>query len=195
MINVLEKVFANTDLKYDKFWLYNNHNIVSQNKQYADDMYKDCNVLIDLFCLQQMKEIAFAIVEDNDYDIRESLYDYVYIIRQLEIDFNYFVLLSGEDYINSDYYNVDYEDCEENKINILNYLLKINYNKIVQVLTNYYKDEQKLLMTIIEPFHIFETYQTAIQEVETLEDYMETDVEVIKIHAWANDGFDITGNQ
>lgn len=191
MINSIEKIFAKADLQYDKFWLHNNHYIVTQNKQYNEDMYKGCNILIDLFCLQQMKEVAFAITEDYDYDIRTSIYCYLDIVKELEIDFNLFVLMAGEDYINSDYYNVDFEDCEENQINILYYLLKINYYKIVQILTTHYKDKQKLLLTIIEPF--FQNYEIIAREIETLEDMFDYP-EVVKMHTWASDGFDISGN-
>jgi len=192
IINNIDEAFLKSDLQYDKFWLQSHHYIVLLNKQYNDDLYKDCHILIDMFCLQQMKEVAFVIAEDYEYDVRSSIYCYLYIIKELGIDFNLFVLIAGEDYINSDYSIYDFDDLEENQINIMLYLLNKNYQKTVKILKTYYKDEQKLLLTIIEPF--FSTYEKIAQEIETLEDMFDYP-EVVKMHSWASDGFDITGDQ
>lgn len=190
----IEETFSKADLQYDKFWLHNNHYIITQNKTYNEDIFKECHILIDLFCLQQMKEVAYAISEDYHIDINVSIGDYLFIISKLGIDFNLFILLAGEKYITSDYYTGAFEDCEENQVNILYYLININYYNIVNMLRSHYKDDQKLLLTILESLDIHTGYQRAVQEIETLEDMFDYP-EVVKLYEWANSGFDINGER
>ena len=188
-INDMNKFFRQTELHFDSTWLKNNQEFIAQEKKYKDDLYKECHEMIDLFCLQEMKEIAYAVSEYEEHSLEDSIWDYLHILSELEIDFNIFVLLAGEDYYSSDFYTDDFENSQKN---ILWYLIDKNYYRTSRFLIRYYGDNQKLLETIIEPFPIYNEYQKALTEIQTLEDYFDYP-EVIKLYEWSEAGFDIYG--
>ena len=194
MFDNYEESFTQSDLQYNKFWLQNSQYIVNQNKQYSDDFYKECNELIDLFCLQLLREISYTFSEEIEYDIWSKIWDFISIIDSNGIDFNLFVLLAGEDYIKSDDYIFENYDCEERQLNILSYLIHINYNKITNILISHYGNEQKLLLNTIEDFNISDRYEEAIAEIQSLEDMFDYP-EIVKIYEWAEGGFSISGEQ
>ena len=195
MTDKFEEAFSKTDLQFNKYWLHNNYYIIQQEKKYEDNLYKECRILIDLFCLQQIKEVAYAISENIEVDIRQSINCYSYVVNLLEIDFNLFILLAGEEYVESEYNEGFYEDyCEDNRYNVLYFLLINSYQDILRYLMRYYKDEQKLLLPVIEPFYIYDEYRRGLQEIETLEDMFDHP-EVVRLHDWARNGFDINGDQ
>lgn len=194
MFDNYEESFTQSDLQYNKFWLQNSQYIVNQNKQYSDNLYKECNELIDLFCLQLLREISYTFSEESEFDIRDRIWDFISIIDSNGIDFNLVVLLAGEDYIKSDYYLFENDDCEERQLNVLFYLLNINYDKIINILISHYGNEQKLLLNTIEDFNIYDRYQEAIVEIQSLEDMFDYP-EIVKIHEWAEGGFSISGEQ
>ena len=187
----MEDIFKQTDLQINIPWLTNHQNILMLNKQYKDNMYKECNILIDMFCMQQIREVAYALSEESEVYIEDKLCDYETIIDELEVDFNLFVLRAGEDYISSDFYT---DDFEESKRAIINFLIDENYHKVVRVLEQHYKNNQKLLESLIEDFWIYPRYQEAISEIQSIEDMFDYP-EIVKIHGWSESGFSIDGEQ
>ena len=81
------------------------------------------------------------------------LCDYETIIDELEMDFNIFVLIAGEDYFASDFYT---DDFEESKRAIIHFLIDKNYYHIVWILEKHYLDNQKMLENLIEDFWIYQ---------------------------------------
>jgi len=190
-ISEMEDIFKQTNLQVNIPWLTNHQNIFMLNKQYKDDIYKECNILIDIFCMQQIREVAYALSEESEVYIDGKLCDYETIIDKLEVDFNLFVLRAGEDYISSDFY---IDDSEESKRAIINFLIDENYHKVVRVLEQHYKNNQKLLENLMEDFWIYPRYQEAISEIQSIEDMFDYP-EIVKIHEWAEGGFSISGEQ
>ena len=190
-ISEMEDIFKQTDLQINIPWLTNHQNILMLNKQYKDDMYKECNILIDMFCMQQIREVAYALSEESEVYIEDKLCDYETIIDELEIDFNLFVLIAGEDYFASDFYT---DNFEESKRAIIHFLIDENYHKVVRILEKHYSDSQVMLENLIEDFWIYPRYQEAISEIETLEDMFDYP-EIVKIYEWARSGFSIDGEQ
>lgn len=183
------EIFSQTELHYDLDWLVQYQAIIAEEKKYKDDLFEDSNILIDLFCLQEIKEVAFAVSRYDEHNIEESIADYLRILDDLEIDFNLFILLAGEDFYSSDFYQ-DYEESSPHYI--LLYLIDQNYYRVSTILVRHYADNQKLLESIIEPFPIYAEYQKALTDIETLEDYFDYP-EVVKLYEWAVSGFDISG--
>lgn len=194
MRNDLDEAYRQTDLQYDKLWLDNNLIFINQERQYTDDLYKKCYQLIDLFCLQQLKEIAYKMSEDGIVDIEPRLYDYLAVIDYYKVDFNFFVLLAGEKYIRSNSYDPDIEDDDEKKAYLLYYLISEQYSTVLQYLMQHYVNEQKFLLNILESLGIDEEYRRAIREITTLEDMFDHP-DTVQLHEWASNGFDITGDQ
>ncbi len=191
ILNEMIDVFKQTDLQTNIPWLINQQNILMLNEQYKDDMYKECNILIDIFCIQQMREVAYSLSKESEVSIEEKLFDYVTILDELEIDFYLFALLAGEDYFGSDFYTDDFEDS---KNAIIHYLIDENYYKVTKVLLNHYKDNQVLLKNIIEDFFIYSRYEEAVSEIETLEDMFDYP-DIVELYEWADSGFDISGER
>jgi hypothetical protein len=182
----MDEAFKQTDLHYDMNWLGIHQIIIMENKKDKDDFYQECKELIDIFCLQEMKEIAYAISEDGEHSIEDSVLDYLHILSVLGIDFNLFVLLAGKDYYSSNLYTDDFESSQKH---ILWYLINNNYYRTSRFLIRHYGDNQKLLETIIEPFDIYDEYQNALEYIEAFSDYPE----VTRLYEWAENGFDISG--
>lgn len=188
-INEMRVFFERSDLDFDMYWLKTHHEIISQDKQYEDDLYKECNIIIDIFCLQEMKEITSKISEHREHNVQDSAYDYLQILNDLEIDFNLFVLLAGEDYFRSDFYT---DDFESSQMYILCYLIDKNYHSMREILIRHYEDNHKLLDSLVKSLLIYEEYETAKFGIKTLEDCFDHP-EVMELYEWANDGFMIYG--
>ena len=191
MLENYEESFKKSDLEYDKFWLQNNQYVLNQYKTYDDNLYKDANELLDLFCIQILRNNVYCFSEESDFNIEAKIYDFRYIITDLQFDFNLFVLLSGEDYINSDYY-ANYEDYETNQYNIIYYLISIRFYDVLLILKKHYGDSDKLLLNLLDGLNYKERYLECLSEIETFEDMFDN-VDVVKLHQWKEDGFNMNG--
>ncbi len=186
----MENILNQTDLHYDIIWLDNSQQTIEIKQLYPDDIYTECRYMLNIFCLQEIKEIAYMISEDLEHDISTSVGDYLFMLQELEIDIKLFTLLAGEDFFKSDYYEYGNED--DVNIQLLTYLINENYYNISQIIIKDYANNQKLLESIIEPYSIYTTYQKALKDIDSLEDCFDYP-EVMRLYTWADGGFDISG--
>lgn len=191
MFSNYEEEFSRSDLNYYKFYLHNNQYILNQFKTYSDNIFKECNELIDLFCIQAIREIAHCLLEESDFEIESFIWRCISTIDDLEIDFNLFVLLGGEKYLNSDSYELE-SACEQNQYNILSYFIDENYSNVVRLLLKHYKDNQSLLLNVIDDMPYKDSYVKAVSEIETLEDMCDN-ANVVRTFEWAENGFSLYG--
>jgi len=186
----MENILNQTDLHYDIIWLDNSQQTVEIKQLYPDDIYAECRYMLNIFCLQEIREIAYAISEDFEHDISTSVGNYLFMLQELEIDIKLFTLLAGEIFFKSDYY--EYGDEDDINTQLLTYLITENYYNISQIIIKDYGDNQKLLESIITPYSIYTTYQKALEDIDSVEDCFDYP-EIMRLHAWADGGFDISG--
>ena len=190
MIENYEYAFEKTDLDYDDNFIKNNQKIINQYKQYDNDIFKESNELIDLFCIQLLREIPNSFIHRFNFYIEGTLSFFLNIIDELKIDFTFFVVISGEEYLNSDFYDLESES-EDKKINILNYLLNKNYNNIVKLLINHYETSENLLLNILENTPYKKQYFNLIHNDYYSREFEYTDL--MKIRQWEDEGFPMYG--
>ncbi len=182
----MEEIFKKTDLHYDIDWLHTNQQI--SYTAITDDTrttnYKICLYMLNIFCLQEMREVAYSVSEDFEHDIELSVGDYLFILQELDIDVNIFKTM-----VDSEFYKSD-EDGANSQL--LTYLINQNYYHVSKKLINHYKNYQQLLESIIKDFDIYATYQDALENIENLEDCLDYS-EILKLYSWADSGFDISG--
>ncbi|RLA84854.1 MAG: hypothetical protein DRG78_00010 [Epsilonproteobacteria bacterium] len=190
-IDKIYEIFQKTDLHYDIDWLYENQKITNITIQdNLDESYDSCLYMLNIFCLQEIKEIAYAISEDFEHNIEVSVGDYIFILEELDINMNMFGILAGKEFFTSGYY----EEGDEDEVNmqVITYLITENYYKIIKSLESHYKNNQQLLESIIIDLDIYTTYQNALEDIGSLEDCFDYP-EIMKLYAWADGGFCISG--
>lgn len=192
MLENYEKTFEKAEFnEYNKFWLHNNQYIINQYKIYDDNLYKKCSELIDLFCIQILRENVYCFSEEINFDLGNTIYKFLWIINDLKIDFNLFILLSGKEYINSEKYEYT-DDCETNQYNIIDYLISENFSNILSILEKHYKNDDNLLLNLLDGTDFKDRYLEAIENITDFEDMYDY-VDVVKLHQWKENGFSICG--
>jgi hypothetical protein len=170
-------------------WIEKALKILLRDKKYENDLYQDCRLVIDIFCINEMASIPLCIYEESEYDINENLYDYFTMISELEIDIKLFILLAGESFFESDFYEYTGELSEEQ---VLKYLIHENYNKNCSILTNSYKNNYSMFKDIVKNLYFYDNYLEAMSQSESMEDCLDYP-DILKLMAWADSGFEMTG--
>ncbi len=192
MLENYEDIFNKVDFnEFNKFWLHNNQYIINQYKRYDNNLYKNCSELIDLFCIQILREIVYCFSEEIEFDLENMIYKFLWIINTLEIDFNLFILLCGEEYINSDMYEYT-DDFETNQFNIIMYIIYKNFTDILSILKKHYINDDNLLLNILDGMEFKDRYLEVIENIIDFEDIYDY-VDVVKLYQWKEDGFPICG--
>ena len=119
------------------------------------------------------------------------IYNFLSIINTLEIDFNLFILLCGEEYINSDMYEYT-DDFETNQFNIIMYIIYKNFTDILSILKKHYINDDNLLLNILDGMEFKDRYLEVIENIIDFEDIYDY-VDVVKLYQWKEDGFPICG--
>lgn len=174
-----KNILANFD------WIEKALKILLRDKKYENDLYQDCRLVIDIFCINEMASIPLCIYEESEYDINENLYDYFTMISELEIDIKLFILLAGESFFESDFYEYTGELSEEQ---VLKYLIHENYNKNCFILTNSYKNNYTMFKDIIKNLYFYNNYLEAMSQAESMEDCLDYP-DILKLMSWADSGF------
>lgn len=188
----MQETFEKTDLHYNIDWLYDNQQISDITiSDELDDSYRSCLYMLNIFCLQEIREIAYAISENIECDMEISVGDYLFILEELDINMNIFSILVDKEFFTSGYYEEG--DVDEVNAQLLTYLINENYHRILKSLINHYKNNQQLLESIIKDFDIYTTYQDALEDIGSLEDCFDYP-EIMRLYAWADGGFDISGD-
>lgn len=176
-----KNILANFD------WIEKALKILLRDKKYENNLYQECNLLIDIFCINEMASFPLSIYEQGEYDINENLYDYFNMISELEIDIKLFILLAGESFFESDFYEYTGELSEEQ---VLKYLIRENYNKNCSILTNSYKNNYTMFNDIIKNLYFYDNYLEAISQAESIEECLDYP-DILKLMSWADSGFNI----
>lgn len=176
-----KNILANFD------WIEKALKILLRDKKYENNLYQECNLLIDIFCINEMASFPLSIYEQGEYDINENLYDYFTMISELEIDIKLFILLAGESFFESDFYEYTGELSEEQ---VLKYLIRENYNKNCSILTNSYKNNYTMFNDIIKNLYFYDNYLEAISQAESIEECLDYP-DILKLMSWADSGFNI----
>lgn len=109
------------------------------------------------------------------------------MISELEIDIKLFILLAGESFFESDFYEYTGELSEEQ---VLKYLIRENYNKNCSILTNSYKNNYTMFNDIIKNLYFYDNYLEAISQAESIEECLDYP-DILKLMSWADSGFNI----
>lgn len=176
-----KNILANFD------WIEKALKILLRDKKYENDLYQDCRLVIDIFCINEIASIPLCIYEESEYDMNENLYDYFTMISELEIDIKLFILLAGESFFESDFYEYTGELSEEQ---VLKYLIHENYDKNCSILTNSYKNNYTMFKDIIKNLYFYDNYLEAISQAESMEDCLDYP-DILKLMSWADSGFKI----
>lgn len=168
--------------------LYKQLEIINNEKFSFNSIYIQCYSLLDLIVILELKDIALNVYEQQEAKLDANITNcYLKLIEELEIDFKLFILLAGEDFLMSDYYeyngNLGYEQ-------VIKYLIDKQYEKILKELKLYYKDSQTLLIELIKDQYFSNNYLKAIQNLENYKDNFDY-VEIMKVYHWANTGFSL----
>lgn len=181
--NIKKASSKNISANFD--WIEKALLILSKQKKYENDLYKECKFLIDLFCINEMATIPMSIYEESEYDIDENLYDYFIMINKLEIDIKLFILLAGESFFESDFYEYTQELTEEQ---VLRYLIYENYSKNCSILIDSYKNNYTMFNDIIKNLYFYPNYLEVMNQAESLEDCLDYP-DILKLMSWASSGF------
>lgn len=174
MLENLSQFFEKTNLEYDEIWLQNHQNILHQYKHYHEDLYKGCNELLDLFCMQTIREIVSDISNDYEFDLDEKIFDFIEIIHNAKIDFNVLVLMGGEEYLQSDVYSYEHT-CENNQFNIVRYLIVTRYDEIVEIFVQHYGNGNTFFLALLEAMGLRESYEEVMQQIANGEETSENE--------------------
>lgn len=185
--------FANDgrfDNEHDIELLLTLSSVLSKYNQYENDIFQESKNVIDIFCLQELYQIALrlSLEEEGSFDMRIG--SYLFIIKELEIDFKIMIALAGKDYFDSDFYDKD--DEENSELNILKYLIDDNYGKVIRFLKRDFSSNQELLELIIKDFSIFDTYKELKDGDTSFEDFFDYP-EIMRLYEWADGGFCLSG--
>jgi hypothetical protein len=185
--------FANDgrfDNEHDIELLLTLSSVLSKYNQYENDIFQEYQELIDIFCLQELYQIALRISLDEDNDEVDSRAgNYFVILREIEMNFNLTVALARKDFFVSDFYD---EDEEDNDTNLIKYLIAENYDRVIKLLKKDYSSNEELLEFIIKDFSIFNTYEELKNGDSSFEDFFDYP-EIMRLHAWADGGFCLSG--
>lgn len=183
--NVLNTL--NQDVDID--WLFSQIEIVNNKEKEETNLYSECIAILNLICILEIKRISINVYEEMESDLTESTDFCLELINELEIDFKLFILLAGEEFFKSEYYEYDGEIGESQ---VLEYLISEYYNNVCRRLRLHYKEWQIMLEEFIKNEYLYDTYLDAIKSSSTLEDCYDH-VEIMKLYSWASSGFDMSG--
>lgn len=181
----IEKALHNIDLKIAVTSLMMQLHIIENRKASADE----CEYILNILCLLHLKYIANS-VYDEEPELGTMIYwDYLEFIKELEVDFKHFIIIAGNDFFKSDFYEYDGESGENQ---VLTYLIHKEYSRVIRFLKSHYGDAQTMLNEVIRDQYFYDDYVKAVHSIITLEDYFD-EVESVKLYTWADGGFDISG--
>jgi hypothetical protein len=184
--DALQRAFNSVNLKIDIAWLLKQLKIIEDRKESVDE----CRFILNMLCVLHLKNVAVSVYEEEEPDLDNSIYEYYLdLINELEVDFKRFIIIAGEDFFKSNFYEYDGEGGENQ---VLAYLIYQNYDDVTRFLQSQYKDFQAMLKEVIKDEYFYESYLEAVESIETLEDYFDN-VETVKLFEWANNGFMIYG--
>lgn len=183
------QVLHSVNIDYDMDLLYKQLQIVNSQKNETFNFYTQCLSVLDLISILEIKNIALSIYEGKKFKNSINTYTYLELIKDFEIDFKLFILLAGEEFLTSEYYEYDGKLGYEQ---VLEYLIFKHYNNVVKKLMLYYKDSQNVLLEIIKDLYFYNIYFETINNVDKIEDCFDSN-EIIKLSQWANTGFNING--
>lgn len=181
-------VFNNLNQDVDIDWLFSQLEIVDNKEKEKTNFYAECFAILNLICILEIKRISINVYEEMESDLTESIDFCLELINELEIDFKLFILLAGEDFFKSDYYEFDGEIGESQ---VLGYLISEYYNKVSRRLRLHYNEWQIMLEEFIKNEYFYDTYLDAIKSSSTLEGCYDH-VEIMKLYSWAGSGFNMS---
>lgn len=168
--------------------LYEQLKIVNNEEYSFNRIYIQCYSLLDLIVILELKNIALNVYENQETKLDINISDYyLKLIVELEIDFKLFILLAGEDFLMSDYYEYNGDLGYEQ---VIKYLINKQYEKVLKKLKLYYKDSQTLLIELIKEQYFYNSYLKAIQNLEIYKNNSDY-TEVMKLYQWSNTGFNL----
>ncbi len=182
VLNILN-IDSDIDLLYEQL------QIVNSQKNDSSNFYAQCLSALDLISILEIKNIALSIYEEREAQLDINIYTYLNLIEEFEIDFKLFILLAGEEFLTSEYYEYDGDLGYEQ---VLKYLISKHYNKVVKKLKLYYKDSQAILIELIRDQYCYNSYLEVVENIDSLEDAFDY-VEIMKLYQWADTGFSISG--
>jgi hypothetical protein len=189
--NELSRALEASNLHNDIELLYKHLNIVNSiNNENTNKFFVECISILDLICLLQMKDVARCVYEEVEPTLDSNIFNhYLDLIIELEIDFKLFIVYAGEDFFKSDYYDYNGETGENQ---VLGYLLYEHYDKVRRRLKQHYKDTQTVLIELIEDQYFYDSYLHAVENIANFKDCFDY-VESMKLYAWADAGFSLSG--
>lgn len=187
ILRTLNEINISTDNKS----IYNLLKIVNSEIYKPKNSFPECFLALDLICILELKDVARSVYEEENPNLDFNIYDYYLdLIRLLEIDFKFFIILAGEDFFKSDEYDYDGENIGEEQV--LKYLIYENYEKVARRLRLHYNDTYILLCEIIKDKDFYERFLEVVDSLETLEDCFDN-TEIMKLYQWADGGFHFSG--